>query len=257
MDKKYAMKRFGQNFLQDEQVLKRIVSSINIENKKIIEIGPGKGALSKLILLEADKLVAFEIDYNLSNFLKLEIENEKFFLINKDFLEVDLSSYTGYSIIANIPYNITTPILFKIFENHSNFDDVLLMVQKEVAERICAKPGTSNYGKLSVTTANFATVKKLFDIGPKAFYPIPKVTSSIIHLKMNKNEWDIYDEKFLNFIKNCFGMRRKTLINNLKNHKNYNENLVKKFLIDNNLNIDIRPQILNLNQYKELFKLLK
>ncbi|MGL5732909.1 MAG: 16S rRNA (adenine(1518)-N(6)/adenine(1519)-N(6))-dimethyltransferase RsmA [Metamycoplasmataceae bacterium] len=257
MDKKYAMKRFGQNFLQDEQVLKRIVSSIDIKNKDIIEIGPGKGALSKLILLEANKLVAFEIDYNLSDFLKSEIKNEKFLLINEDFLKVDLSNYKGYSIIANIPYNITTPILFKIFENRLNFDDVVLMVQKEVAERICAKPGTTNYGKLSVTANNFADVKKLFDISPKAFYPAPKVTSSIIHLKMNKETSNINDEKFLEFIKNCFAMRRKTLINNLKNHKNYNENLMKKFLTDNDLNIDIRPQILNLNQYKELFKLFE
>ncbi|MGL5733040.1 MAG: 16S rRNA (adenine(1518)-N(6)/adenine(1519)-N(6))-dimethyltransferase RsmA [Metamycoplasmataceae bacterium] len=257
MDKKYAMKRFGQNFLQDEQVLKRIVSSIDIKNKDIIEIGPGKGALSRLILLEANKLVAFEIDYNLSDFLKSEIKNEKFLLINEDFLKVDLSNYKGYSIIANIPYNITTPILFKIFENRLNFDDVVLMVQKEVAERICANPGTTNYGKLSVTANNFANVKKLFDISPKAFYPEPKVTSSIIHLKMNKEISNIDDEKFLEFIKNCFAMRRKTLINNLKNHKNYNENLIKKFLTDNNLNIDIRPQILNLNQYKELFKLFE
>ncbi|MGL5205601.1 MAG: 16S rRNA (adenine(1518)-N(6)/adenine(1519)-N(6))-dimethyltransferase RsmA [Metamycoplasmataceae bacterium] len=257
MDKKYAIKRFGQNFLQDKEILKRIVSSIDIKNKNIIEIGPGKGALSKLILAEANQLVAFEIDYNLSDFLKCEIKNEKFILINKDFLKVDLSIYKGYSIIANIPYNITTPILFKIFENYSNFDDVILMVQKEVAERICAQPGTTNYGKLSIVVANFADVEKLFDISSKAFYPEPKVTSAIIHLKMIKKESDIDNERFLNFIKNCFGMRRKTLINNLKNQENYNENVVKKFLISNNLNVDIRPQILDINQYKELFKLLK
>ncbi|MGL4252114.1 MAG: 16S rRNA (adenine(1518)-N(6)/adenine(1519)-N(6))-dimethyltransferase RsmA [Metamycoplasmataceae bacterium] len=257
MNKKYALKRFGQNFLQDTTILSKIVTSIDIENKNIIEIGPGKGALSKLILTKANKLVAFEIDHNLSNFLESEIQDEKFILINKDFLKVDLSSYKEYSIIANIPYNITTPILFKIFENSSNFDDVILMVQKEVAERICAKPGSTNYGKLSVTSANFANVKKLFDIDPKAFYPEPKVTSSIIHLKMIKNELNTDNEKFLEFIKKCFGMRRKTLINNLKTHENYNENLVKKFLLNNNLNFDIRPQILNFNQYKELFKLFK
>ncbi|MGL5204989.1 MAG: 16S rRNA (adenine(1518)-N(6)/adenine(1519)-N(6))-dimethyltransferase RsmA [Metamycoplasmataceae bacterium] len=257
MNKEYAMKRFSQNFLQDKQVLKKIVSIIDIKNKNIIEIGPGKGALSKLILLEANKLVAFEIDYNLSEFLSNEIKNENFILINNDFLMVDLSDYKNYSIIANIPYNITTPILFKIFKNYSNFDHVILMVQKEVAERICAKPGTTNYGKISVTTANFADVEILFDISPEAFIPMPKVTSSIIHLKMKNNELNLYNEEFLNFIKDCFGMRRKTLINNLKNHKNYDENLIKKFYLDNNLNMDIRPQILNLNQYRELFKIFK
>jgi 16S rRNA (adenine1518-N6/adenine1519-N6)-dimethyltransferase len=188
MNKKYAMKRFGQNFLQDTSVLERIVDSIDITNKNIIEIGPGKGALSKLILKKAKHLVAFEIDFNLVDFLKEEIKDEHFTLINEDFLKIDLSEYKGYSIMANIPYNITTPILFKLFENNENFDDVILMVQKEVAERISAKPGTTNYGKLTISTANFAEAKKLFDISPKSFYPAPKVTSSIIHLKMLDNK---------------------------------------------------------------------
>ncbi|MGL6125096.1 MAG: 16S rRNA (adenine(1518)-N(6)/adenine(1519)-N(6))-dimethyltransferase RsmA [Metamycoplasmataceae bacterium] len=257
MDKKYALKRFGQNFLQDEEILNKIVSSIDINNKNIIEIGPGKGALSKLILLKAQKLVAFEIDYNLVDFLSMEIKSKNFFLINEDFLKTNLSNYKNYSIIANIPYNITTPILFKIFENHTNFDDVILMVQKEVAERICAKPGDNNYGKLTVTTANFANAKKLFDISPKAFFPSPKVTSSVIHLKIKKTESNVDNEEFLIFIKICFAMRRKTLINNLKNHKNYNENLIFQFFIENNLNKNVRPQMLGFDQYKNLFKILK
>lgn len=254
MDKQYALKRFGQNFLQDETILKKIINSIDIENKNIIEIGPGKGALSKLILEKANKLVAFEIDYKLSDFLITEIKNKNFTLINKDFLKIDLSQYKEYSIMANIPYNITTPILFKIFENYTNFDDVILMVQKEVADRISAKPGTTNYGKLTVSTANFAKTKKLFDIEPKAFYPSPKVTSSIIHLKMKKTKSEIDDKTFLLFIKSCFAMRRKTLINNLKMQKNYDENKVKEFYIKNNFKEDIRPQILSLEEYQNLFK---
>lgn len=256
MDKKYAMKRFGQNFLQDEIILNQIVNSINITGKNIIEIGPGKGALSKLILQKAKKLVAFEIDYNLANFLKDEIKNENFILLNEDFLKIDLSIYKNYSIVANIPYNITTPILFKIFENYLNFDDVILMVQKEVAERICAEPGTTNYGKLTVTTANFAKASKLFDISPKAFYPSPKVTSSVIHLQMKKDKTIIDNQQFLVFIKMCFAMRRKTLFNNLKKQNNYNEELVKKFFVENNLNSSVRPQMLTLDQYKKLFKYL-
>jgi 16S rRNA (adenine1518-N6/adenine1519-N6)-dimethyltransferase len=255
MNKKYAMKRFGQNFLQDTSVLERIVDSIDITNKNIIEIGPGKGALSKLILKKAKHLVAFEIDFNLVDFLKEEIKDEHFTLINEDFLKIDLSEYKGYSIMANIPYNITTPILFKLFENNENFDDVILMVQKEVAERISAKPGTTNYGKLSVSSAHFTVANKLFDISPKAFYPSPKVTSSIIHLKMKKDRPEINDEAFLLFVKLCFAMRRKTLINNLKQQPNYDEKRVQEFYSSQNLNLDIRPQTLTLEQYQELFKL--
>lgn len=257
MNKKYAIKRFGQNFLQDETVLKKIVSSIDINDKKIIEIGPGKGALTKLILEKAKKLVAFEIDFNLSDYLKEEIKSEKFFLINEDFLKIDLSIYKGYSIIANIPYNITTPILFKIFENYKNFDNVILMVQKEVAERISAISGTTNYGKLSVSASNFANITKLFDISPKAFFPTPKVTSSIIHLVMKKETRFTNNEKFLLFVKNCFSMRRKTLINNLKAHENFDIDKIKEFYQAYKIAEDSRPQTLNLFQYQELFLLLE
>ncbi|MDK2819698.1 MAG: ribosomal RNA small subunit methyltransferase A [Mycoplasmataceae bacterium] len=254
MNKNYALKRFGQNFLQDETVLKKIASTLDLKGKNIIEIGPGKGALSKLILQEAKQLVAFEIDYNLCDFLKLEIKNNNFILINEDFLKADLSKYKGYSIMANIPYNITTSILFKIFENNQNFDEIILMVQKEVAERISAIPGSTNYGKLTVSSSHFAEVKKLFDISPKAFFPSPKVTSSIIHIKIKKVKPIIDDTEFLSFVKFCFAMRRKTLINNLKVQKNFDEQKITHFYLENNLNKDVRPQILTLNQYYELFK---
>lgn len=254
MNKKYAVKRFGQNFLQDETVLKKIVSSIDVQNKKIIEIGPGKGALTKLILEKAEKLVAFEIDFNLFDFLKEEITAKNFILVNEDFLKIDLSKYKGYSIIANIPYNITTPIIFKILENFQNFDDVVLMVQKEVAERISAIPGSPNYGKLSVSVANFAFAEKLFDISPKAFFPSPKVTSSIIHFKMKKETNTSNNISFLLFVKQCFSMRRKTLINNLKAQEKYDYEKIKIFFETHNLNKDVRPQMLNLFQYQKLFE---
>jgi len=257
MNKKYAIKRFGQNFLQDKDVLNKIVSSINLQGKNIIEIGPGKGALSKLILEKADNLVAFEIDFNLSDFLREKIKNKNFTLINENFLNIDLSIYKNYSIMANIPYNITTPILFKIFENYENFNDVILMVQKEVAERICAIPGSSNYGKLSVTTANFASATKLFDISPKAFFPSPKVTSSIIHLKMRSTTFVLDNKSFLLFLKQCFAMRRKTLINNLKLIENFDYDQIIFFYNVNNLNENTRPQNLTLEEYQKLFLVLK
>ncbi len=253
MNRKYAKKKFGQNFLHDESVIKRIVSSIDLNGKNVIEIGPGKGALTKQIVKYAKQLVAFEIDFNLFNFLNEQIKDKNLILINEDFLKSDLTNYVRYSIMANIPYNITSQILFKIFENYKNFDNVILMVQKEVAERICASPGATNYGKLSVTVANFASVQKLFDISSKSFFPQPKVTSSVIYLKLKQNTNISNNKEFLLFIKKCFAMRRKTLINNLKTQINYDYNLVKRFYKLNNLSDNIRPQMLSLLQYQELF----
>ena len=155
MKKDYALKRFGQNFLMDQNILNKIVTIINLEDQKVIEIGPGYGALTKHLVAIAKEVIAFEIDYNLSDFLK-EIfkEQSNLKIINQDFLEIDLSCYQDYLIVANIPYNITTEILFKIFANYQNFETIILMVQKEFAIRLCAKLNQLGYGKLAITTSS-------------------------------------------------------------------------------------------------------
>lgn len=253
IDKKYARKQFGQNFIQDENILKKIVSIIDLEGKDILEIGPGKAALTKYLIEKAKTLTVFEIDLNLIEYLKeLYKAKPNFKLVEGDFLKANLSSFTNHIIVANIPYNITTDIVFKIFENYQCFDQVILMVQKEFAQRMSAKIKNPNYGKLSITTQLFYDASCVFDVPPSAFFPQPKVTSTIIHLKRRQNNLTNKKE-FMNFVKKCFAMKRKTLINNLK-AMNYDVKIFEQYCNDKNLSLASRPENLELVNYLELFE---
>ena len=257
MKKDYALKRFGQNFLMDQNILNKIVTIINLEDQKVIEIGPGYGALTKHLVAAAKEVIAFEIDYNLSDFLKATFkEQNNLKIINQNFLEIDLSCYQDYLIVANIPYNITTEILFKIFANYQNFETIILMVQKEFAIRLCAKLNQLGYGKLAITTSLFYDAKLMFDVPATAFKPIPKVTSSIVYLKRKLQISEISNHKLLmNFIKDCFMMKRKTLWNNLKKTKITKE-IFETFCLNEKLDLNVRPENLSLEQYQKLFKLI-
>lgn len=248
-------KRFGQNFLSDKNTLEKIANVIDINNKNIIEIGPGLGSLSEQLLKKSNKVIAFEIDNSLVKNLQEKFKDYNFEIINQDFLKADLSNYTNYSIIANIPYNLSSDILFKIFEYSNNFENVILLVQKEFAQRVCANVGSSNYSKLSPTTKLFYDSKICFDVDKKMFWPQPKVTSSLIHLTRANINYDVDKQKMMNFLKICFSMRRKTLWNNLKNlhisKETFNDICSKM-----NIDINIRPENLSLDQYIKLFKLL-
>lgn len=255
MKKNYAKKRFSQNFLNDKKILSKIANIIDIKNKKIIEIGPGKGALTDFLIEKAKKVVSFEIDRNLFNDLRekyCDIKNIE--IINDDFLKVDLSNFKDFNIISNIPYNISTDIIFKIFNYFENFENVILLVQKEFAQRICAKPNTSEYSKLSPSTQLFYEAKYCFDVLPSAFWPKPKVMSSVIHLKRTKIKYDFNYNDLLAFIKQCFSMRRKTLWNNIKSLNQLNrekfENICNKY----QLNLLVRPEELDLGLIINIFE---
>ena len=251
-----AKKRFGQNFLRDENILHKIATAIDINDEKIIEIGPGEGALTKYLINNTKQVVAFEIDYDLVKLLNEKFNSTKNLeIINQDFLKVDLSQYHGYKIVANIPYYISTDILFKIFENSHLFDEIILLVQKEFAQRVCAHLSQKDYGKLSITTNIFYTPKILFDVSPTAFSPQPKVVSSVIYLK--RKNWSLAPEekrKFSEFIKKSFAMKRKTLINNLK--KEYELAKIETFLKEQNLNLQIRPEQISFELFFRLFMFL-
>lgn len=249
------LKRFGQNFLQDKEILKRISNVTNVENKNILEIGPGQGALTNYLIKKAKKVVAFEIDFNLVAMLKEKYSNySNLEIIEKDFLKANLNEFKDFIIVANIPYYITTDIIFKIFEYNQNFDEVVLMVQKEFANRMCAKVNQQDYGKLSISTSFFYECKKTFDVPPSAFYPKPKVFSSIIHLKRKEQE-QINAREFLKFINMCFFMKRKTLYNNLKN-MNIDKKIFENFCLREKININSRPENLSLEEFIKLFKLI-
>lgn len=250
----FPKKRFGQNFLNDENILKKIASIISLKNQTIIEIGPGHGALTKYLVKEANEVISFEIDYNLYNKLKDQMIFDNLKIINQDFLKVDLSKFKDFSIVANIPYNISTDILFKIFENYHNVNNVVLLVQKEFGKRVCAKPNDSNYSKLAPSTKLFFDAKYCFDVDASCFWPKPKVTSCVIHLKRNEKQNDIDYYRMLEFIKICFAMRRKTLFNNIKN--TYNISFEKFEYICKNLNKEIksRPEEWSLDDLIFLYK---
>ncbi len=215
------LKRFGQNYLVDKNIIRKIVDKFNPQpNEKIIEIGPGRGSLTEALLEKNREVTAIEIDTRVIEDLKERMPELK--LLNKDFLKCDLrETFPGvqsYRVIGNIPYNITSPILFKLLENRDLFSDAMLMVQYEVAKRITAKVGIKDYGILSVILGAFSEVEFCFKISPNVFYPKPKVDSAIIHLKFHKNfPEDIDPASFIKIVKSAFGNRRKTLKNSFKN----------------------------------------
>jgi 16S rRNA (adenine1518-N6/adenine1519-N6)-dimethyltransferase len=184
------------------------------------------------------------------NFLKNEINNKKFKLVEGDFLTQNLNFKNKKILIANIPYNITSNILFKLFENSKKFSHAIIMVQKEVAERLSSKVGSKNYGKLTISTKYFASIKYKFIVPSNAFLPIPKVESAIILLTF-KDKKNKKSKEFLEFIKNCFAMRRKTLFNNLKKFLGVEK--ASEIIFKNNLTSKIRPQELTYKKYLDMF----
>ena len=247
MNRKFPIKRFGQNYLRDENIIGKIISEISPENDDlIIEIGPGEGALTSYLFEKTKRFLAVEIDTR--NVAVLTAKYPKLKLISGDFLELDLMEiFKKYGkklrIVGNIPYNITSPIIFKMIENKEIIHDSVLMVQHEVAQRIIAKPGGKEYGILSVIAQNFADVKLCFKVSPNVFYPQPKVYSAIIHLFFNENINERkYDEVFIKVVKAAFGNRRKMLYNSFKNsifgHLNFKETGIDLSLRAEKLSID-------------------
>lgn len=243
-----ASKRFGQNFLKDESIINLIVEKANVENKDVIEIGPGLGALTMPLLDIVKSLNSYEIDEDMKRVLEGEINNDKFTLIFKDFLDEELNWEGKKDVVANIPYNITSPILFKLFKNIDKINTATLMVQKEVGERILANPSNKNYGKLSVTSQFLSDIVKIIDVPANSFVPAPKVDSIVIKFNFKKES---YDKEFIEFIKNSFNQQRKTLINNLKNY--YSKELIEKTLLNNKLPINVRPQQLTVGNFIKIY----
>lgn len=220
-DKIYPLKRFGQNYLVDKNIIKKIIEEFKPDSEDVVlEIGPGTGALTAELVNKVKRFVAVEIDKRAVKQLKEKFPSLE--IINKDFLEVNFSEFVNKNkklrIIGNIPYNITSPILFKLINERKFVEDALLMVQYEVAKRITAEKGTKDYGILSVLLNYFAQTKLCFKISPNVFYPKPKVYSAIIKIKFSEEEQkEIDDDLFIKVVKAAFGNRRKVLKNSLSN----------------------------------------
>lgn len=225
-------KQYGQNFLMDKNILDKISSSIcPAQNDLIIEIGPGSGNLTKRLKEYKANLVCFEIDKSLDKYLNL-LEDDKTKVVYEDFINVNLEefvknyNYENIYVIANIPYYITTPIIEKITFSNIKVKSLLLMVQKEVADRLSSTNGNREYGYITVLLNSFYNINKLFNVNRNSFYPVPNVDSAII--KLDSKECNLLNfEKFNKLIKNAFRFKRKTLKNNLIG---YDLNLVDSLL---------------------------
>ncbi len=248
----FFKKSLGQHFLKNKNILQKITSIREIKDKFVIEVGPGQGALTKLILEKRPKkLIAIEKDKRLKPYL-FQIQEKyakNLLIINDDVLKVDFNrfNFNKILIIANLPYNIATTLIIKLIRHFDIIDSMILMVQKEVAERLSAKVSSSSYGRVSVLLQLHAFVKKEFDVTADNFYPKPKVESSVIQIKPKKDIGLKY-EKLDKILKMSFQQRRKTIKNNLKN---LDEEVYKKIL-ECGINPVSRPQEIKPSDYVKL-----
>jgi len=227
----HIRKRFSQNFLRDQSVIEDIINIINPQkNDHIVEIGPGEGALTIPIFNNVKKLNVIEIDRDLVKLLRKNIDNKNLIIHQNDALEFDYSKFkqSNLKIIGNLPYNISTPLLFHLMSYKEKIKNMFFMLQKEVVERICAKSGTKKYGRLSVMLQYYCDVESLLTINPEAFYPIPKVESSIVKITPRQQpKYRLFNEDcFEIIVRAAFSQRRKNLYNGLK--KYLNEDNIKK-----------------------------
>ena len=215
------LKKFGQNYLVDKNTILKFVNAFNPKSDDhIIEIGPGRGAITTELASRTKFLTAIEIDDRIIGELTKKFPQVNF--IFDDILKIELSQILNpkfkYRVIGNIPFNLTSPILFKLILNRNYFSDASFIIQLEVAQRIVAKPNSKSYGILSVLLNYFAEVNLEFEISPNVFYPKPKVKSAVIKLDFNKKlEDDLDIHLFIKVVKASFGNRRKTLKNSLNN----------------------------------------
>ena len=215
-----SKKKLGQHFLKDLSIARHIVDLLDSE-ENILEIGPGTGILTTLLVkTKFEKLIAIDLDNRAIKYLKNQIKNDNIILIHKDILSVDFNLLfrKNFSIVGNLPYNISSQILFKILEFRNSINMVVIMLQKEVSDRISSSHNSRKYGILSVLIQTFFEVKNVLEVEPKSFNPVPKVKSSVLKLdRNNTNEIGVDYDFYKMIIKQSFQNRRKTLRNSLKN----------------------------------------
>ncbi|SHI03335.1 16S rRNA (adenine(1518)-N(6)/adenine(1519)-N(6))-dimethyltransferase RsmA [Clostridium grantii] len=252
-------KSLGQNFLTDQSVLDDIVNSAKLtKDDVVIEIGPGVGTLTKELLEKAKKVYSIELDSSLVPILQEELkEYDNFTLINKDALKVDFNELIKdekVKFVANLPYYVTTPIIAKILTEGYNFDSLTIMIQKEVAERIGAEPGTKEYGSLSILVQYYCDVEIVRYVSSNAFIPQPKVDSIVIKLlKLDKPRTEMKDYTlFMKIVRQSFNMRRKTLRNGIKSMKILSGEMIDKAFENAGIDGGRRGETLSIEEFAQL-----
>lgn len=252
-------KGFGQNFIIDPNVVIKIAKTSSSKDLTTIEIGPGIGALTEQLAIYSKRVIAYEIDDKLIDVLADTLSSyDNVEIRHTDFLNVDLNNedYADEEIVvtANLPYYVTTPILFKLFESNLKIKSINVMMQKEVADRLLAKPNTKEYSALSIIVSYLYDVKKMMDAKKQVFYPSPNVDSIVVSLFPKSKDETIDDQdKFFEVIKACFKYRRKTLNNNLKELIGENTKTVLENLGFENK----RAEDLTLEDFKRLYHEIK
>lgn len=267
--------KLGQNFLADVGAAEQIVDALgDVSNSVVVEIGPGKGALTQVLARRAHRLIAVELDRMMSTELRFKYRLQpQVEIIEADVLKLDFRTVLNRTIgplndlrplkpsrarvVGNLPYYITSDILLRLFEYHEQFDVIVIMVQREVADRIAACPGTRDYGMLSATAQLYTKVENLFTLPPQAFSPPPKVHSSVLRLTIAPRfaELQVQPAEFIAFLKVAFAMKRKTLLNNLK--KDYSEEIIRNSLKEAGVRADVRAEALLLENTAQIFRKLR
>jgi len=220
--KHQARKRFGQHFLHDQYILTQLVNALRLKPEdNLVEIGPGKGALTHHLLAHLPSFHVIEIDRDLIPILQNITEPHRLTIHNVDALKFDFtplaSSDRPLRVVGNLPYNISTPLLFHLFQYVSIIQDMHFMLQKEVVDRMVAEPNNKRYGRLSVMSQYHCNITKLFDVNPEAFDPPPKVDSAILRLTPHSTSFTVNSyADFSKIVAQCFNQRRKTIRNSLK-----------------------------------------
>lgn len=264
-----ANKSLGQNFLINNEAINKIVESSNVESEDlIIEIGPGLGTLTNELLKKAGKVICIELDSKMVNILKDRFKLfNNFEIINQDVLKVDLNELIQKEIetkkikkakiVANLPYYITTPIIMKLLEEKLNLESITVMIQKEVADRLIAVPGSKNTGAITYSVYYYAEAEAIMEVPKESFIPAPEVTSKVIKLNIRKAPpVEIENEKLMfKIIKNAFMQRRKTLLNSLTNSKIFKDKEYGIKVLENiGLDSNIRAENLKIEDYANLAK---
>jgi 16S rRNA (adenine1518-N6/adenine1519-N6)-dimethyltransferase len=266
--------RLGQHFLVNDSNAARIVDALgDISHSTVLEIGPGRGVLTSLLAKRTRRLIAIELDRVLAAQLRMKFAlYPNVEIIEGDVLAIDFSTLFGpkpgasrpglvqtpepVPVVGNLPYYITSDILLRLFEFRQCFSTIVIMVQKEVADRLAATPGSRDYGLLSATAQLYANVERLFTLPPGAFSPPPKVHSSVVRLTMSPrvNALNVDEEGFIHFLKLSFGQKRKTLWNNLKTE--YAPDLLKEALREAGVKPTVRAETLPLEKSAAIFRAL-
>lgn len=251
-------KKYGQNFIIDENIINNIISKANIDkNTLVIEIGPGAGSLTSKLAFKAKNVLCYEIDTKLESILKDTLkEYNNIDIIFEDFLNADVTNnlkkynYDKLYVVANLPYYITTPIIIKIIEDKINVDKIVIMVQKEVGDRFKAKPGSKDYSSLSIYLNYYFDIKKIIDVSRNVFLPKPNVDSIVVEFTKKDKKLELKNEDiFFKLIKDSFKQKRKTLRNNLKD---YDLEKIELILKKYNMDLSVRAEAISIEIFVDI-----